>query len=159
MTAPPQTFRLPRLDVTFSVFPANELNSHYAECRPHSQAWIDKYFKIVCGPTMAAFLTKCNPELLTAYVYPYARPDGLRTTMDFVRSSCYSMGQGLRLSPIQMNVTLIYDEFTDTLSGEEASKAANIIHRTLNDRDYDDGSWICQLMKEYVYLEVLLFTH
>ena len=68
-------------------------------------------------------------------------------------------GQGLTLSLIQMNVTLIYDEFTDTLSGEEASKAANIIHRTLNDRDYDDGSWICQLMKEYVYLEVLLFTH
>jgi hypothetical protein len=99
---------------------------------------------------MAAFMRNCNAELVPAYVYPYAGRDGLRATMDFVRPSCYPMSfeRGLTLSPIQMNIAFLYDEFTDTLSGEEASKASNIVHCTLNDRDYDDGSWICHIMRE-----------
>ena len=83
----PQTFRLPRLDVTFSVFPDNGLNPHYAQCRVQSRAWINKYDKLVCGPKMCAFMENCNFELSTAYVYPYAPPAGLRATMDLVSYS------------------------------------------------------------------------
>ncbi|KDR76786.1 hypothetical protein GALMADRAFT_225678 [Galerina marginata CBS 339.88] len=127
----PQTFRLPRLSDTFSVFPDNGLNPHYSECRLQSKEWASKYYKAVCGPNMTAYLGDCNFELLAAYAYPYAKPEGIIKVMDYY------------------NITWIFDEFTDTLPGKEAAEAAAIVSRTLRNRDYDDGSWLCQIMTDY----------
>ena len=80
----PLTFRLPRLEDTFSEFPDNGLNSHYTRCRAQSRDWINRYSKAICGPKMRAFMDNCNFELSTSYVYPYAPPAGLRATMDLV---------------------------------------------------------------------------
>ncbi|KDR69261.1 hypothetical protein GALMADRAFT_104215 [Galerina marginata CBS 339.88] len=131
MNTTTRTFYLPRLEDTFSVFPDNGLNPHYAECRIQSQAWIDKYYKIVCGPKMRAYMDHCKFELITAYTYPYASSDGLRKTMDLA------------------NILWLYDEFTDTLSGKDATNAAAIVIRTLRERDFDDGSWICHMMRDF----------
>ncbi|THU82317.1 terpenoid synthase [Dendrothele bispora CBS 962.96] len=127
----PRTFYLPRLEDTFSVFPDNGLNPHYAIVRPESRAWINQYTKILCGPKMCAFMENCNFELSNAYCYPYAEKPGLRASMDLA------------------NILWLYDEFTDTESGDEVQRAAMIVHRTLQEPDFDDGSWICQMMRDF----------
>lgn len=86
-----QTFRLPRLEDIFSVFPDKGLNHNYTACCEESRAWISKYKQSVCGPKMCAFMVRCNFELCIAYAYPYAEPTGLRATMDLV-SWCNTHG-------------------------------------------------------------------
>ena len=84
------TIRLPKFEETFSVFPDNGLNPHYANSRAESQAWINKYHHAVCGPNMRTFMDKCNFELASALFYPYANEAGLRATMDLVNlPSCF----------------------------------------------------------------------
>ncbi|KAJ7230295.1 terpenoid synthase [Mycena pura] len=125
------TFRLPRLEDTFSVFPDNGLNPNFSKIRPESRAWINQYTDSVCGPKMRAFMDNCNFELSNSYCFPYAGEAGLRATMDLT------------------NILWLYDEFTDTVSGTEASDAALIVARALQDPDFDDGTWICRMMKSF----------
>ncbi|KDR79641.1 hypothetical protein GALMADRAFT_63553 [Galerina marginata CBS 339.88] len=125
------TFRLPRLDDTFAVFPDKGVNPHFSECRRQSREWVDKYTEIAFGPKMCAFLRNCNLELVAAYAYPDAKPDGLRAAMDY------------------LNIAWVFDEFTDDLSGKEAIQAAAVATRTLRDRDFDDGSWVCHILTDY----------
>lgn len=33
-------------------------------------------------------------------------------------------------------------------TGEDAAKAAVIVRKTLSDSEYDDGTWICHMMRE-----------
>ncbi|THU99637.1 terpenoid synthase [Dendrothele bispora CBS 962.96] len=127
----PRTFYLPRLEDTFSVFPENGLNPHYATVRPESRAWIDQYRKFVCGPKMRAFMDNCNFELSNAYCYPHADEPGLRAATDL------------------HNILWLYDETTDIESGAGAQRAAIIVHRTLREPDFDDGSWICHMMRDF----------
>ncbi len=42
----------------------------------------------------------------------------------------------------------LYDEFTDTESGVDAQKSGEILIRALQEADFDDGSWLCHIMKE-----------
>ncbi|KIJ44869.1 hypothetical protein M422DRAFT_47084 [Sphaerobolus stellatus SS14] len=126
-----QTFRLPPLHETFSVFPDNGLNPNYNACRAQSRAWISKYNVQVCGPKMRAFMDNCNFELSNAYVYPYAQPAGLRATMDLA------------------NILWLYDEYTDMQTGEDAAKAAVTVSKTLLNPEYDDDTWICHMMRDF----------
>lgn len=152
MTTSSLTFRLPRLDDTFSVFPHNGINPHFSECCRQSREWVDKYLKTAFGPKMRTFLSNCNLELIAAYTHPNADPNGLRAVMDYV---CFSLlhiwgHQLTRHHSHQLNIAWTFDEFTDDLAGEEAAQAAAVVCRTLRDPSYDDGSWICQMIAEYV---------
>ncbi len=42
----------------------------------------------------------------------------------------------------------LYDEFTDTESGQDARKSASVVEQALRDPDFDDGSWLCLIIKE-----------
>jgi hypothetical protein len=54
----------------------------------------------------------------------------------------------IRLAAWQTNILWLYDEYTDTETGVSAIKAANIVRHALREEDFDDGSWICRMMKE-----------
>jgi hypothetical protein len=84
---PSQTFYLPRLNETFSVFPNNGVNPYYSECRAQSKEWANPYYLLAFRPDMRSFLENCDFELMSALVLPYANPDGVRASMDCVRSS------------------------------------------------------------------------
>nr|A0A5Q0QSI8.1 RecName: Full=Sesquiterpene synthase Agr5; AltName: Full=Terpene cyclase Agr5; Flags: Precursor [Cyclocybe aegerita]QGA30881.1 sesquiterpene synthase Agr5 [Cyclocybe aegerita] len=127
----PRVFRLPNLEETFSVFPDHGLNPNYTSARTDSRAWINQYTKVVCGPKMVAFMNNCEFELSNSHCYPYAGYKGLKATMDLT------------------NILWLYDEYTDTGSGAEAVKAAGIVARALREPDYDDGTWVCRMMKSF----------
>ncbi|KAJ7159664.1 isoprenoid synthase domain-containing protein, partial [Mycena filopes] len=125
-------FRLPKLHETFAVFPDNGFNPNYAKARSESRKWINQYDDLVCGPKMRAFMELCNFELLNSYCFPYAGEAGLRAAMDL------------------HNILWLYDEFTDTLSGAEGTDGWNHhveFSKTLSTPDFDDGTWICRMMK------------
>ncbi|KAJ7473082.1 isoprenoid synthase domain-containing protein, partial [Mycena galericulata] len=123
------TYRLPKLDETFSVFLDNGLNANYSKIRVQSREWINQYGDIVCGPKMRAFMNNCNFELINSYCFPYAGEAGLRAAMDLT------------------NILWLYDEFTDTVTGAEADDAAIIVARALREPDFNDESWISRMMK------------
>ncbi|KAJ7717154.1 isoprenoid synthase domain-containing protein [Mycena metata] len=125
------TFRLPNLDNTFAIFPDNGLNPNFSKIRVESREWINQYNGVVCGPKMRALMDNCNFELSTSYCFPYAGEAGLRATMDLA------------------NILWLYDEFTDTVSGAEATDAAIIVDRALRNSDFADESWICRMMKSF----------
>ncbi|KDR71994.1 hypothetical protein GALMADRAFT_229201 [Galerina marginata CBS 339.88] len=127
MTTSILTFRLPRLEDTFSVFPHNGINHHFSECRDQSREWIDKFLKIALGPKMCIFLSNCNLELNAAYTHPNSEPDGLRAVMDY------------------LNVAWTYDEFTDDLAGEEAAQAAAVFGSNVAPRFIDH---FCQAVEK-----------
>ncbi|KAK0204522.1 isoprenoid synthase domain-containing protein [Desarmillaria ectypa] len=125
------TFRLPNLAATFSTLPDNGLNPYHEEIRAESRAWINSYNRTVYGPKTRAFMDNCNFELINTFCYPYADKAGLRATMDL------------------HNILWLYDEFTDTENGVDAQKSADIVIRTLREADFDDGSWLCHMMKDF----------
>ncbi|KAF8901445.1 isoprenoid synthase domain-containing protein [Mucidula mucida] len=86
------------------------------------------------GPKMRAFMD--NFELINSYCYPYAEKDGLRATMDLT------------------NMLWLYDEFTDTESGQDARKSASVVEQALRDPDFDDGSWLCLIIKDFKQLHL-----
>jgi len=122
---------LPRLEDTFTVFHDHGLNPHYAKIRAESRAWITQYDQAVCGPNLRAFMAHCNFELSNAFCYPYADEAGLRASMDLA------------------NLLWLYDEYTDRETGAEAVKAASIVTRALREPDFDDGTWICRIIKDF----------
>ncbi|KAK0472672.1 terpenoid synthase [Armillaria luteobubalina] len=125
------TFRLPNFEATFSVLADNGLNPYHEEIRAESRAWIGNYNKAVCGPKMRAFMNSCNFELINSFCYPYADKACLRATMDM------------------LNAFWLYDEFSDTENGADAHKSAEILIRALEEADFDDGSWLCRMMKDF----------
>ncbi|KAK0218405.1 isoprenoid synthase domain-containing protein [Armillaria nabsnona] len=125
------TFRLPNFEATFSVLPDNGLNPYHEEIRAESRAWINNYNKTFCGPGMRDFMNSCNFELINSFCYPYADKACLRATMDLI------------------NVLWLYDEFTNTESGVDAQKSGEILIRALRETDFDDGSWLCHMMKDF----------
>ncbi|KAJ7152349.1 isoprenoid synthase domain-containing protein, partial [Mycena filopes] len=127
------TFRLPKLHETFAVFPDNGLNPNYAKARSEMRAFMEergissskKHY------THTAVGQNCNFELLNSYCFPYAGEAGLRAAMDL------------------HNVLWLYDEFTDTLSGAEGTDTAITVVRALREPNFDDGTWICRMMKSF----------
>ncbi|KAF9066739.1 isoprenoid synthase domain-containing protein [Rhodocollybia butyracea] len=120
------TFLMPNLEETVSIFPDNGLNPHYEGVRSESRLWINRFNKSICGSGK-----NCKFELINAFCYPYADKDGLRATMDLA------------------NLTWLYDEYTDTKNGQDVNKAAIITQKSLHDSEFDDGSWLCRMTKEF----------
>ncbi|KAK0218406.1 hypothetical protein EDD85DRAFT_961676 [Armillaria nabsnona] len=76
-------------------------------------------------------MNNCDFELINTFCYPYAGKAGLRVTMDL------------------HNILWLYNEFTDTESGMDTQKSGEIIIHTLWEADFDDGSWLCHMMKDF----------
>ncbi|KAF9072163.1 terpenoid synthase [Rhodocollybia butyracea] len=127
----PTTFLMPNLEETVAIFPDNGMNPHHNEIYPQSRAWITSFNKMVYGPKMQAFMNNCNFELINTLCYPYAGRDGLRATMDL------------------HNLLWLYDEYTDTKSGRGANEAAAVVQQSLRNSEFDDGSWLCTMMKDF----------
>ncbi|KAF8521796.1 isoprenoid synthase domain-containing protein [Hysterangium stoloniferum] len=128
----PRTFRLPRFDETFSVLPDHGENPHCDAVRPKSRTWINQYTPLVCGPKMCAFMDNCGFELIMSATYPYASATGLEAAMDFA------------------NFIWLYDEYTDTLSSASSAEAARIVKCTLREPGYDDETWICRALQDFM---------
>ncbi|THU84284.1 terpenoid synthase [Dendrothele bispora CBS 962.96] len=124
-------FHLPRLEDSFSIFPDHGQNPHYEAMKIESRTWIDSYINIVCEAKMCNFMRACNFELFSAFCYPTATEAGLRATMD--------LG----------NMLWLYDEFTDVQSPKEVEKAASISRCTLTEPGYNDGTWLCCMIKNF----------
>jgi len=52
----------------------------------------------------------------------------------------------------QANLLWLYDELTDTETEAEAVNTAHIVARALREPDFEDGTWICSMIKECVFL-------
>ncbi|KAJ7250356.1 isoprenoid synthase domain-containing protein, partial [Mycena rebaudengoi] len=126
-----QSFFLPDLEAMLSVFPDRGFNPYYKEIRPQSHNWISQFSESVYGAEMRAYMNNCELELLNGYCYPYAGKDGLRATMDL------------------HNILWLYDEFTDTQSGEEAERSADIVFEALHSEEICDNSWVRAMMKDF----------
>ncbi|KAE9386743.1 terpenoid synthase [Gymnopus androsaceus JB14] len=122
---------MPDLEASISIFPERDANPHHEEARRESRLWINQFNKTVYGPKMRTFMDNCNFELINTFCYPYANKYGLRATMDL------------------HNILWLYDEFTDTESGKGAYKSATVVYRALHDPKFDDGSWLCLMMKDF----------
>jgi hypothetical protein len=140
------TFTLPDLESMFSVLPDGGTNPHYEAARREARQWIAHYNRLAFGPMMTAFLENCEFELSSSYTYPQLDKEGLRATMDWVGVSTLSWNMGANFS--QVNVLWYVDEVTDTETGENAGRTAEVVYRTLQEPDYDDGTTLCHLIAE-----------
>ncbi|KAJ3511002.1 hypothetical protein NLJ89_g4356 [Agrocybe chaxingu] len=129
--SPPVTFVLPDLEKTFNSLPDDGLNPHHDAACAESREWFAKYNKKVLGAQMQEFFRRCKFELITSYTYPYVDKEGLRATMDW------------------HNILWFFDEVTDTETGKDAHKSAIITIRTLREPDFDDGSSLCRMVKDF----------
>ncbi|KAK7461741.1 Anterior gradient protein 2 [Stygiomarasmius scandens] len=126
-----RSFILPDLESMYAVLPDGGLNPHHDDACAESRQWFAQYNKTTFGSKMTAFLESCKFELITSFTYPYVDKEGLRATMDW------------------HNILWFFDEVTDTESGKDARKSAAIVCHTLRDSEYDDGTSLCRMMKEF----------
>ncbi|SJL11821.1 uncharacterized protein ARMOST_15232 [Armillaria ostoyae] len=103
-----------RSDVTFRI--ANTLtywpwprriNPHYEEVKAESEAWFQSFKAF--GPESQRAFDRCNFSLAASLGYPTATKEHLRTGCDL------------------MNISFVFDEYTDYASPEVARRYADII--------------------------------
>ncbi|KAJ3553945.1 hypothetical protein NM688_g3358 [Phlebia brevispora] len=104
-------------------------NPHHDEAAAQSSAWVLS-FNMFHGKKLQFFI-EGGSELLCSYVYHYTGLDQLRTACDFV------------------NLLFTIDEISDEQNGEDAHKTGDIVLNALKDPNYDDGSALCRMTKEF----------
>ncbi|KAI0346575.1 terpenoid synthase [Trametopsis cervina] len=104
-------------------------NPHYEYARAGSAEWVLSYH-VFTGKKLE-FFKQGGSELLCAWVYPYTGPEQLRTACDFV------------------NLLFTIDEISDEQSGKDAVATGAIVLNTLKDDQYDDGSVLCKMTKDF----------
>ena len=104
-------------------------NPHYAKVAPESSAWTDS-FRAVSDKKRALFFQSGN-ELLCAHAYPYADEERYRGTCDFI------------------NLLFIFDTTSDDQTGEGVSGTGSVFYSALAKQEYDDGTALCKIAKEY----------
>ncbi|KAJ3756329.1 isoprenoid synthase domain-containing protein [Lentinula raphanica] len=120
-------FTLPDL---FAVCPlVGDVNPHYKEAGAESADWINSY-NVFTDRKKAFFMQGCN-ELLVAHTYPYAGYEQFRTCCDFV------------------NLLFVVDEVSDEQNGKDARATGQIYLNTMRDPDFDDGSTLCKITKDF----------
>ena len=124
-----RSYRLPDLHAVCHW--KSSFNAHYAQARAASSAWVLSY-NVFTGKKLE-FFKQGGSELLCAWAYPYADYEELRTACDFV------------------NLLFVIDEISDEQSGEDAINTGSIVLKTMEDDNYDDGSILCKMTKEYVF--------
>ncbi|KAI0696796.1 isoprenoid synthase domain-containing protein [Cytidiella melzeri] len=121
------SFTLPDLLSMCSL--AGSTNPHYERAARESSAWVDSY-NFFADKKRIAFLTGCN-ELLVSHTYPYADFAQFRTVCDFV------------------NLLFVVDEISDEQNGEDARKTGQIYLNAMRDPEWDDGSRLARMTKEF----------
>ncbi|KAJ3553938.1 hypothetical protein NM688_g3357 [Phlebia brevispora] len=104
-------------------------NPHYEIAAPQSSAWIDSY-NLFTDRKRAWFIQGSN-ELLVSHTYPYADFDQFRTCCDFV------------------NLLFVVDEVSDEQDGKDARSTGNVYLNAMRDPDWDDGSALAKMTKEF----------
>ncbi|KAE9408444.1 terpenoid synthase [Gymnopus androsaceus JB14] len=120
-------FRLPDLIATCPL--KGDINPHYKEAGAESAAWINSY-NVFTDRKKAYFMQGCN-ELLVAHTYPYAGYEQFRTCCDFV------------------NLLFVVDEVSDEQSGDDARATGEIYLNAMHDPEFDDGSTLCKITKDF----------
>ncbi|KAF9060477.1 isoprenoid synthase domain-containing protein [Rhodocollybia butyracea] len=123
-----ETFTLPDLIPVVSSLKTGT-NPHYKEAGAESAEWINSY-NVFTDSRKAFFVQGCN-ELLVALTYPYAGYDQFRTCCDFV------------------NLLFVVDEVSDEQNGEDARATGETLLNAMRDPEYDDGSTLCQITKDF----------
>ena len=129
----PASFVLPNLHAV-CPFKAGT-NPHYIKASTESSQWISS-FKIFSEEKLA-FFKKSGAELLCSHVYYYTGYEQLRTCCDFV------------------NLLFTIDEISDDQDERGATHTGRVFIESLRDADFDDGSILCKMTKEYVFRLVL----
>lgn len=131
MVSAVRQFRLPDLKAICPF--KGSFSPYFKEAAAASSAWAETYEQIVADRKRTAF-RRAGSELLCGHVYSYANVEQLRTTMDFV------------------NLLFAIDEISDDQCGSDAYSTGLIILNALRDADWDDGSGLCRMAKEFVKL-------
>ncbi|GJE85104.1 terpenoid synthase [Phanerochaete sordida] len=121
------SYRLPDLH-SISTFTAR-FNVHHDEAAASSREWYLSYNPLT-GKRLE-FFKEGGSELLCAWAYPYAGLQHLRTACDFV------------------NLLFTIDEITDDQSGPDALATGMCFLNTLKDDNFDDGSVLCQMTRDF----------
>ncbi|KAF9532586.1 isoprenoid synthase domain-containing protein [Crepidotus variabilis] len=120
-------FRLPDL---LSACPLKDGTSpHYKEAAAESRAWINSYD--IFTDRKRAFFIQGQNELLCSHVYCFAGYEELRTTCDFV------------------NLLFVVDEVSDEQNGMEARATGQVFVNAMKYGDWDDGSILATITKEF----------
>ncbi|KAF8150763.1 isoprenoid synthase domain-containing protein [Crassisporium funariophilum] len=127
MTASSRQFRLP--DLLASCPLKDATNPHYKEASAESRAWINGYN--IFTDRKRAFFVQGSNELLCSHVYAYAGYEQLRTTCDFV------------------NLLFVVDEVSDDQSGMDARATGQVFVKAMKYSDWDDGSILAKITKEF----------
>ncbi|KAI0360074.1 terpenoid synthase [Trametes cingulata] len=104
-------------------------NPFYVEAAAESSEWVNSYR--ILSDRKRAFFLQGGSELLCAHAYPYADHERLRTTCDFV------------------NLLFTVDEISDDQNGKDAHGTGLIFYNSMRDQDYDDGTTLCKMTKEF----------
>ncbi|EMD34166.1 hypothetical protein CERSUDRAFT_98094 [Gelatoporia subvermispora B] len=122
-----QQFFLPDL---LSICPLKgSTNPHYTQAAAESSAWINSY-NLFTDRKRAFFIQGSN-ELLVSHTYPYAGYEQFRTCCDFV------------------NLLFVVDEVSDEQDGKDARGTGNVFLKAMCDADWDDGSPLAKMTKEF----------
>ncbi|KAF8624519.1 hypothetical protein AX15_005831 [Amanita polypyramis BW_CC] len=102
---------------------------HYVDASIESRTWINS-FNVFTDRKRAFFMQGCN-ELLVSHTYPYAGYERFRTVCDFV------------------NLLFVIDELSDDMNGVDARSILYTYLRALQDPDWDDGSVLAKITKDF----------
>ncbi|THH27414.1 hypothetical protein EUX98_g6777 [Antrodiella citrinella] len=120
-------FTLPNLHALCPF--SGSTNPHYAKASAESSQWISS-FKIFSDKKLA-FFKNSGAELLCSHVFYYTGYEQLRTCCDFV------------------NLLFTIDEISDDQNGADAALTGHVFINALRDSDFDDGSILCSMAKEF----------
>ncbi|KAI0661547.1 terpenoid synthase [Cubamyces menziesii] len=104
-------------------------NPHYPAAASESSEWINSYR--VLSDKKRAFFLQGGSELLCAHAYSYADYERFRVTCDFV------------------NLLFTVDEISDDQNGKDAYGTGLIFYNSMSNLDYDDGTTLCKMTKEF----------
>ncbi|KAI0077885.1 terpenoid synthase [Panus rudis PR-1116 ss-1] len=123
----PTTFKLPDL---LALCPMKgRTNPNYALASAASSKWVLSFG--VFKDNKANFFQQGGSELLCSHAYPYADYEELRTCCDLV------------------NLLFTVDEISDEQDGAGAYKTGRVFYKALSDPDFDDGSTLCTMTKQF----------
>ncbi|THH18124.1 hypothetical protein EW146_g2812 [Bondarzewia mesenterica] len=104
-------------------------NPHYKKAAAESRAWVNSY-NFFTDRKRADFIQGCN-ELLVSHTYPHAGYEEFRTCCDFV------------------NLLFVVDEVSDDQNGVDARQTGNVYLNAMRDAEWDDGSSLARMTKEF----------
>jgi hypothetical protein len=141
-------FYLPDLFSVSTAF-SDSINPHYKEAAAESQAWVNKYNLL--PDRKRAFFAQGRSELLVAHAYPRAPFEQLRAVCDLVNLLFVVSSLKLVLfscRPISIKI----DEISDDQDGSDARKTGQVYLNAMRDPNWDDGSSLAKMTKEYELL-------